>query len=89
MSRGRILFADNDPDFLRVRSEFLRSDYEVVEAHTLDEAKQYLQNDRIHLAILDLRMVSDEDERDISGLSLVRDENFRFIPKTFWNPDRI
>lgn len=81
MSPGRILFADNDQNFLRVRSEFLRQDYEVIEAYSLEEAKKQLQEQWIHLAILDIRILNDDDERDVSGLILAKNENLRTIPK--------
>lgn len=81
MPRGRILFVDNDPNFLSVRSEFLRQDYDIVEAHTLEEAKQQLQDNWIHLAILDIRILNDDDESDLSGLILAKNANFRTIPK--------
>ena len=79
----RILLLDNDPDFLNTRAEFLdQAGYRVLKAYTLEEARQLLAEARIHLAILDIRIVDDDDdERDTSGLILAKDPAFRPIPK--------
>jgi DNA-binding response OmpR family regulator len=82
MNKGRVLFADNVKHFLKARSEFLEAaGYEVLKADTLEKAKQLLQDARVHLAILDIRMVDDDDERDVSGLILAKDPDYRPIPK--------
>lgn len=77
-----ILFADNDGDFLDTRAEFLeRAGYKVIKARTPEEARQLLSEARIHMAILDVRLEDDDDDRDISGLTLAKDSAFRVIPK--------
>lgn len=77
-----ILFAENDPDFLDTRAEFLiRAGYRVVKAISLSAARRLLQTERIHLAVLDIRLVDNDDDKDISGLTLAKDEAFRHIPK--------
>lgn len=77
-----ILFADNDPDFLNTRAEFLqKAGYRVLKAYTLEQARQILAEARVHLAILDIRLLDDDDERDTSGLTLARDPAFRPVPK--------
>jgi DNA-binding response OmpR family regulator len=77
-----VLFIDNDPDFLKTRAEFLENaGYRVLEARTLEEARQLLADAHVHLAILDIRMVDDDDERDTSGLTLAKDTAYRSIPK--------
>jgi CheY-like chemotaxis protein len=79
---GIVLFADNDPDFLDTRAEFLeQAGYRVRKAYTLEQARQLLETAHIHLAILDIRMENDDDEKDISGLTLARDPAFRPVPK--------
>jgi len=78
----RILFADNDPDFLNTRAEFLeRGGYDVVKAINLSESEWLLRNAYIHLAILDIRMQNDDDDRDESGLTLVKQVEYSSIPK--------
>jgi len=78
----RILFADNSHDFLDTRSGFLEAaGYRVLKAVTLEKAKQLLQDTWVHLAILDIRMVDDDDERDVSGLTLAKTEVYQPIPK--------
>lgn len=79
---SRILFVDNDAPFLNTRSEFLeRAGYDVLKASTLAEAEWLLQNANIHLAILDIRMQNDDDDRDTSGLELAKRSAYRSIPK--------
>lgn len=80
--RGRILFSDNDQRFVRVRSEFLEArGYEVIPSFSVEEATRILKNEYVHLAIMDIRMTNDDDDRDTSGLILARAPAFRAIPK--------
>jgi DNA-binding response OmpR family regulator len=82
MTEKLILFADNDPDFLQTRAEFLQNaGYEVLFAHSPGEAEQLLNDCTIHLAILDIRLSDDDDEKDISGELLAEKVEFRNIPK--------
>lgn len=77
-----ILLADNDLDFLNMRAESLeRAGYRVIKACSLEEVRQQLSDARVHLAILDVRMENDDDERDVSGLVLAQDPDYRPIPK--------
>lgn len=77
-----ILFADNDPSFLITRAEFLENEgYRVLKASSLGEARHLLSETYIHLAVLDIRMVDDDDEKDVSGLTLAQDPAYRLIPK--------
>jgi len=69
-----ILFADNDPDFLRTRREFLEQEgYRVIPALTPTEARRVLERGGVDLAVLDIRLENDDDEKDISGLILARE----------------
>ncbi|MBE0683964.1 MAG: DNA-binding response regulator [Anaerolineales bacterium] len=78
----QILFADNTPDFLITRAEFLeKQGYRVQKAFTFIEAKRLLTEAYFHLAILDIRMQNDDDEKDVSGLTLAKDPAYRSIPK--------
>ena len=77
-----VLFADNDHDFLNTRAEFLENaGYRVLKAYTLAQARQLLAEAHVHLATLDIRMENDDDEKDVSGLTLAKDPAFRPIPK--------
>ncbi len=68
----KILFVDNDPDFLATRAEFLeRAGFHVTKAVTLIDAENYLRNGWVHLAIFDVRMMNDDDEKDFSGMTLI------------------
>lgn len=81
MAKATILFADNDPDFLRSRTAFLEyQGYEVIPATNPAEARQILARGQVDIAILDIRMVSDDDDKDTSGLTLAK-ETVRSVPK--------
>jgi DNA-binding NtrC family response regulator len=73
MPKATILFADNDPDFLDTRKEFLEhAGYRVITASNPIEARQKLEIGGIDLAILDIRLRDDDDDRDTSGLILAK-----------------
>jgi predicted nucleotide-binding protein len=77
-----ILFAENDMNFLKTRREFLeREGHIIISATTPAEAWEQLKRDQIDLAILDIRLINDDDEKDISGLNLAKDSAFRSVPK--------
>ncbi len=81
MPKATVLFADNAPDFLKTRSEFLEQEgYLVVPANNPTEARRKLEKGGIDLAILDIRLVDDDDEKDVSGLTLAK-EVARTVPK--------
>jgi len=81
MSKATILFADNDANFLKATAEFLEKEgYRVIPAATPTEARRTLEAGGIDIAILDIRLVKDEDEKDFSGLTLAK-ETARSVPK--------
>lgn len=81
VTRKRVLLADNKTDFLETLAELLDSaGYDVFKASTLSGAQQILKERWVHLAILDLRLVNDEDDKDRSGLALA-EETTSAIPK--------
>jgi CheY-like chemotaxis protein len=81
MSKLKILFADNSIDFVNVRKEFLEKEgYDVTVATNPTDARKVLEHDKIDVAILDIRLSRDHDEKDISGLILAK-EVARHIPK--------
>jgi len=58
MARATILLADNDPDFLATRGEFLKQEgYELVTAQSSASARRELGEGQINLAIIDIRLV--------------------------------
>lgn len=80
--KKRVLFADNDPDFLDTRSEHLeRAGLKVFKVTSFEEAEQFLSDHWIHLAIIDIRLRDDNDNRDTSGLMLAKQEAYRSVPK--------
>jgi DNA-binding NtrC family response regulator len=69
MAQATLLLADNDLDFLETRAEFLERDgYTVIPASSPAEAAEKMKN--VDLAIVDVRLINDDDEKDTSGLDL-------------------
>jgi DNA-binding response OmpR family regulator len=78
----KVLIVDNDPDFLDTRAEQLgAAGYEVYKAVSLEQAEQLLGRTWVHVAIVDVRMRDESDDRDTSGLSLAKKEAHRPVPK--------
>jgi len=73
MSAKIILLADNLPDFLDERKEFLEeAGYTVITAQNPVDAEKILERGLVDLAILDIRLVDDDDPEDTSGLELAK-----------------
>lgn len=80
MSDVNILIADNDLDALSIYSEYLRGlGYNIFTADSVESARQLISTERIHLAILDLRL-RDDTPADKTGLFLAQ-ELARSTPK--------
>jgi DNA-binding NtrC family response regulator len=72
MQKLKILLADNEPEFLKTRQKILESEgYEVIPAASPEEVEHLLKKG-INLAIVDLRLIDDKDEADLSGLALIK-----------------
>lgn len=79
-SSATILIADNDKDFLETRAEFLRrGGYQVIRASSPSEARELFDKERMDAAVVDIRLVNDDDERDASGIELAK-ELSRSVP---------
>lgn len=77
-----VLIADNDLDFMEARAEFLEMNgYRVLKAYSPEEARELLDRELVHLAILDIRLTDDTDETDTSGLELAQELAYRTLPK--------
>jgi DNA-binding response OmpR family regulator len=82
MKKMIVLLADNNSEFLDMMSEALeQADFEVLKATSPEEAERILRDHWVHLAIIDVRLRRDNDEKDISGLMLAKKEAYRSIPK--------
>jgi DNA-binding response OmpR family regulator len=78
----QILFVDNDPYFLETRSEFLeRVGYKVVKATSVAAAERCLREIWTPVAILDIRLSNDDDEKDRSGVALAKSDLCRSVTK--------
>lgn len=74
MPSPTIMLADNDPDFLEVAREFMeQSGYRVVCASNPEQAVRLLREVPIAVAFIDARLQDDADNRDRSGLEVVRE----------------
>ena len=73
MSKKRILLSDNDTDFLKIQEEILiNKGFEVITASTSSEARRILDKGSVDIAILDIRLTDDDDDKDITGLLLAK-----------------
>lgn len=71
--RGKILVADNDEDYRKALVRFLSlGGYDTFGAGSPQEAEEIIRKERIHLAILDKRLVDDNDPSDESGIELAK-----------------
>ena len=81
MSKLRVLIADNTHATLETYAEALYlAGYHVIQATSPEETRAALEDQRIHLALLDLRLMNDSDEKDKSGLIVAR-KSARSVPK--------
>lgn len=81
MAKAILLLADNDKEYLGTMCEFLgRKGFKVLPAVNPKEAKTILDSGSIDLAILDLRLLNDSDNGDLSGLDVARQSPVH-IPK--------
>jgi ActR/RegA family two-component response regulator len=73
-----VLFVDNDVEFLDTRSESLAGlGFDLFKSTSFEQAEAILRDQRVHLAIIDLRLRDEGDERDTSGLTLARLDAYR------------
>jgi CheY-like chemotaxis protein len=74
MATRNVLFVENDPTFLESRKEFLvQEGYRVFTATNRQEAKQILAQERVDLALLDIRLEDDKACDDNSGVMLAQE----------------
>jgi DNA-binding response OmpR family regulator len=73
---------DNMQDFLNVHAKLLeRAHYRVYRATSVEKAEKILNEKRVHLAILDIRMEEENDPQDMSGLLLAQKAAYQSVPK--------
>ena len=74
MKKGRILVVDNDVDVREIWKKRLEVEgYLVFTAASPNEAKELMQTNRVHLAIIDLKLIDHSDLNDISGIELAKE----------------
>jgi len=71
MRKARILVADNDLEVLASTSSLLKDEgYEVVQASSFETARRLLEDPKVDLAVLDLRLSREDDASDLGGFDL-------------------
>src|SRR5687767_1116146 len=81
MIKATILFADNDSTFMASRKERLEQDgFRVITADSPARAWGVLRQNKVDLAILDVRLTDDTDEHDQSGLKLAKEVTANQVP---------
>lgn len=69
----KILLADNDNVFLNTYTEILgQAGFEVITATTPQDTRNKLEDNDIDIAILDVRLLDDEDPKDFGGIRLAQ-----------------
>lgn len=81
MPGPRILLADNLEPYLNTCADYIAlAGYEVEKARNPEEARRRIEEGGIHLAVLDLRLTNNDDDKDFSGLTVAK-ETSPTIPK--------
>lgn len=81
MPGPRILVADNDASYLKTCAEYIAlAGYEVEEVGDPEGARRRIEEGGIHLAVLDMRLTNNDDDKDFSGLTIAK-ETSPTVPK--------
>ncbi|MEW6618945.1 MAG: response regulator [bacterium] len=69
----RILLVDNESSELDAwKFNLEQQGYMVFSAGSPDEAKELLKKERVHLAVIDLKLIDHNDDKDTSGIELAK-----------------
>lgn len=84
--RGRVvLLVDNDRAFVDSNADALKQQgYTVLCATSADEALAILQDRWIHLAVIDNRLIDDEDPLDFNGVKLALNQRLHVFPRIIY-----
>jgi CheY-like chemotaxis protein len=68
---SRILVVENDPTYRATLDQFLSQEgYSVISTGGITEARRALESGHVDLAVIDIRLTSEHDDKDLSGLEL-------------------
>lgn len=82
MARKIVLLADNDRDYVATRLDYLqRQGFTVHTAFSPSEARDVLDTEWVHIALLDIRLEDDRDREDVSGITLAKEAKYGSVPK--------
>lgn len=74
MKKGRVLIVDNDVDVLELWRQRIEAEgYLVFAVTSPGEAKELIETSRVHLAIIDMKLIDHSDPNDISGIELAKE----------------
>ena len=74
MPQPTVLVAENVPAFLDLTKKLLeKNGFHVIAVDNPDDARRVLAQTPLAAAVLDVRLVDDNDERDLSGLDVARE----------------
>ena len=77
MLKAKILIADNDKFALDTCESYLRSKgYDVHSALSPSRVTEILDEENIHLAVLDIRLIDDTQEDDFSGIWIAQQPDY-------------
>jgi DNA-binding NtrC family response regulator len=73
MNDGKILLVDNEPNYRDTVCQFLEDQgYEVITASDPASAAGLMKTEALALAVIDIRLLDDSDEKDETGLALAK-----------------
>jgi two-component system nitrogen regulation response regulator NtrX len=73
MNAGKILLVDNEPNYRDMVCQFLEDQgYEVIMASNPASAAELMKAERPALAVIDIRLLDDSDDKDETGLALAK-----------------
>jgi two-component system NtrC family response regulator len=73
MNAGKILLVDNEPNYRDTVCQFLEDQgYEVLVASNPASAAELMKAERPALAVIDIRLLDNTDEKDETGLALAK-----------------
>jgi DNA-binding NtrC family response regulator len=73
MPKELILMVDNNVDFLLTREEYVtQAGYRVVKAYNAEDARSIAKKQHPSLAVVDVRLINDDDEGDRTGVFLAK-----------------
>ncbi len=68
---NKVLIVDDIPEYVDTIEAYLEDRFDVLKAHSLDEAKNLIRDNRVALAIIDIRLKEDDTDNK-EGLNFLK-----------------